>query len=158
MVVNMSLPLTDQAIELLSAARQVARSMGHAVTEPAHIILAVTAMPRSHASDLLEIVAISAGALSSEIRQGIEESLLLPCDDERRVVERAEVAAARRGCPGVDTDDLLLASLELSGPVVRRAFERLSVSFAATVELAKEHVDKSFKRGCEITRLLAEAE
>ena len=132
------LPLSDQARLLLAKARCTARQMGQPLSGPAHIIMSVSKNPRTSATYVLELVGVDPAALAAAIRTVAMESHALPSEDERRVVERAMEQTSRGGRVIVCADDLLVAALELAGPVVRSAFEALNISLDNTATNAQQ--------------------
>src|SRR4030095_1050818 len=116
---------------------------------PTHIVMSVEKVPRTAASVLFEVVEVDLDLLRGTIEQIYLDRSILPSEDEWRVVARARADATRRDCPLVDTDDVALAALELAGPIIRLAFERLNISLDDTLRRANRHFEDMIRLGRE---------
>ena len=150
-----SLPLTDGVRDVIRRSIWKAHRVGCTEPNGAHVLMSLSEKPLTFAKYILNNVGIDADNLRHVI-EGIFRECIAdapPSDTMAAIVERARFNAISRHCPFVGDEHLLLSVLELAGPVVRLAFERLGVSLeaatACTEKLSREmaHRDRVRRLG-----------
>jgi ATP-dependent Clp protease ATP-binding subunit ClpA len=134
------LPITDGAYFIL--AKSILEAVRLRSTPPSgpHILMAIPERPLTLAKYIFADLGIGIDRLHSVMETILQrrEATILSSECILAVVERAQLNENANKCGFVSDEHLLLAILELGGPVVRLAFDRLGIPSDVVRERAEE--------------------
>jgi ATP-dependent Clp protease ATP-binding subunit ClpA len=134
--------MTDQARSLYCLAEKHARAFGFEVATASHLLIATKSFPMSVASHVLRDIGLDVQVLCSTIESVYEEADFHTRKEENaaEIIDESLATANRLGYSYICTDHLILASLQVGGPIVEAAFSRLGLSMTAVVARAEKWV------------------